>query len=229
MNKLFQAKDFFIASSEDLEILKTKDHARILVISDSHGNFQIVLKTIIQFGKSCDALVFCGDGFSDLAQILELAQENLELKKIIPPVIAFVKGNGDSSTYPVSFDIGKYNPLSKKDLKGTVFIPESQVLIVNNTKFFICHGHNQGVSFGLEGLALSCKLNDCSIALFGHNHVSEETTLKGYKFINPGSISRPRDGDKPGCAIITVEKKFCDTAFIKIKNSYSDSFEFSVQ
>lgn len=52
MNKLFQAKDYFIASSEDLEILKTKDHARILVISDSHGNFQIVLKTIIQFGKS---------------------------------------------------------------------------------------------------------------------------------------------------------------------------------
>lgn len=229
MNNLFQTSSGFIALEKDLENLKTKEQARLLCYSDSHGNYRILLKVLKQFGPSCDALIFCGDGICDLAEIFELCTEDTSLKKILPPVIAIVKGNGDPTTYPVSFDIGKYNPASRNDMKGTMFIPEKQILIANNTKFFITHGHHQNVYFGLEQMGMATTLNECQVGLYGHTHVSQEDSFKTCKIINPGSISRPRGGDVAGFAIITVEKNFTDTAFIKISNSQSDVPQFSIK
>jgi hypothetical protein len=37
MNSLLQQKDYLIGSKKDIERLKSKDHARVLVISDVHG------------------------------------------------------------------------------------------------------------------------------------------------------------------------------------------------
>lgn len=230
MNCLFQTEEGFIASRKDLEELAVKDHARILVLSDSHGNYKIFLKLLKQFGPECDALVFCGDGIGDLAEILELAQSDEELKQIIPPVIAFVRGNGDPQTFPVSYDVGKYNPKSVNDqYKGTLHVPASQVLRANNTNFYICHGHSFGVYFGIDQLGLAVKYNECSFGIYGHTHIGALDTFSDCKLLNPGSCSRPRGGDTASCAIITVEKKFTDVAFIKIQNAYGDKLEFKVQ
>lgn len=229
MNSLFQTESGFIADKKDLDELCNKDHARILVVSDSHGNYRIFIKLIKQFGPTCDALVFCGDGISDLAEILEQAKQDQEFKKIIPPVIAFVRGNGDPSTFPVSYDIGKYNPASLNDYKGTMYVPEEQILTANHTKFFITHGHNQGVYFGVEQLGMAVIYNQCDVGLFGHTHISTQETYPDCKLINPGSCSRPRGGDTASCAIITVEKKFTDTAFIKISNPFGSTLDFKVK
>lgn len=228
MNCLYQTESGLLSDKESLEELASKDHARILVLSDSHGNYRIFQKILNQFGPGCDALVFCGDGIGDLAEILEQAKRDKEIKKTIPPVVAFVRGNGDPFTYPVSFDIGKYNKNAAKDPKGTMYVPESQILTANHTNFFITHGHNQGVYFGINNLGLAVNYNRCQVGLYGHTHIGASDTFPDCKLVNPGSCSRPRGGDTASCAIITVEKTFTDVAFIKIQNAFGNSFDFKV-
>lgn len=205
MNKLIQTESFFFATKEDLETLKNKDHARLLTISDSHGNYKIFLKIILRYGPDCDALIFCGDGTGDLMQIIEQAKSDEEIKNALPPVITFVRGNGDSTIYP-----------------------DRQILTANHRNFFITHGHEQGVYFGFEQLAMTASYSQCSVGVYGHTHISRIDHLSDMTLVNPGSISRPRGGDSAGFAIITVEKKFIDTAFIKISNPYTDTPEFKV-
>lgn len=228
MNKLFQTASGFIAEKEDLEALRTKDHCRLLTLSDSHGNYRLLIKIVKQYGPQCDAFIFCGDGTGDIAELLEQAQLDKSLQEAIPPVIAFVQGNGDPSVFPVSFDIGKHNSHYDFERKGTMFVPEEQILTANNTNFFITHGHNQAVYFSHDQLGMATIYNDCSHGIYGHTHVSAQEVFPKCKLINPGSISRPRGGDQAGFAIITVEKKFTDTAFIKISDPRSTNPTFTV-
>lgn len=230
MIELSQNDNYLIGSKDKQNLLSKKDHARILVISDSHGNFNVLKKILEQYGETCDAFVFCGDGITDIAEILETANENQTFRNKLPDVIAFVRGNGDPSTYPVSFDIGKNNTISKNELKGTIIVPDYQTLTVNNTNFLITHGHLTGINFGDELLLDKTIKAGCSVAIFGHTHVATQEMINdSIKFINPGSCSRPRDGKPGGFAIITVEKTFTDTAFIKITNPYSDTPSFLIE
>ncbi len=220
MITLLQNSNGLIGSASDINKLKTKNHARILTISDSHGNYKLLLKIIRNFGQKCDALIFCGDGAVDLAQVLELADEDKDFNICVPSVIAFAGGNGDPSTVPVSFDIGKNNPNAKGLLKGSVIVPSQQILTVNNTNLFITHGHYFGVDFGYENLISEMKLENCKTALHGHTHVACIEKQDDCTFINPGSISRPRAAQPPCFAILTVENTFIDTAFLKITDAF---------
>lgn len=228
MNKLLQTDSGLIATQEDLYLLQNKDHCRILTISDSHGGYKIFFKIIQQYGSHCDAIIFCGDGIGDLVEILEQAKNDDSLKEALPAVIAFVRGNGDPSIYPVSFNVEKTKLGIKNNHKKTLIVPEEQILVANNTRFFITHGHNQGVYFGLDQLGLTASYHQCQIGVYGHTHVSRQDVFPNIKLVNPGSITRPRDGDTPGFAIITVEKTFTDIAFIKISKAYSNNPEFKV-
>lgn len=214
LKHIIQETHNLIGTKEDIEALSKKEHGRILVISDSHGHPSIFMNIVRRYGKDCDALVFCGDGAGDVATLLLATQTDKELKECTPSVIAFVQGNGDPSSYPL-------------DSEHSISIPESQILTVNNRNFMIVHGHREGVDFGLENLGFQMQLSDCKIAFYGHTHIAREDNLEEYKFVNPGSIARPRGG-QPACfAIATVEKNFVDMAFIKIeqKGDGSDNFQ----
>lgn len=214
LKHIIQETHNLIGTKEDIEALSKKKHGRILVISDSHGHPSIFMNIVRRYGKDCDALVFCGDGAGVLATLLSATQTDKELQKCTPSVIAFVQGNGDPASYPL-------------DSKHSISIPESQILTVNNRNFMIVHGHREGVDFGLENLGFQMQLSDCMVAFYGHTHIAREDNLEGYKFVNPGSIARPRGG-QPACfAIATVEKNFVDMAFIKIeqKGDGSDNFQ----
>ena len=229
MIELLQEENNLIGSAAAARSLEKKEHARLLVLSDSHGNYRIMMNILMQYGPGCDAFIFCGDGITDLAEVLETADSDQNFRACLPPVIAFVRGNGDPDTFPLSFDVGKNNPLAKGLLKGTLIVPSRQILCVNNTNFYITHGHNEGVYYSKDLLGMQSKYSECTVALYGHTHIAEEDDEGSVKFINPGSCSRPRDGKKPGFAIITVEKDFTDTAFIKIENIFSGKPEFSVE
>lgn len=232
MNTLLQQKNYLIGSQKSIEELESTDHARILVVSDVHGKNNILLNIVKQFGKSCNALVLCGDSAYDLAELLEQANEDKEFCNLLPPVIAFVQGNGDPSTIPVSFDIGAQNPNANGLLKGTVIIPPNQILTANKKKIFITHGHNYGVDWGVDNLAYAIKEQKCQIAMFGHTHVPCNITTVNKKFndyfVNPGSCARPRGGHPNSCAILTIEKDFCDVAFIKILTPLSNNPTFQI-
>ena len=74
-----------IGKEEDIKALESKKGARILVYSDSHGNAGIVEQILLNYGKACDMLVFCGDGICDLAQILSKAEYEKKLSQATNP------------------------------------------------------------------------------------------------------------------------------------------------
>lgn len=207
MNELNLLSNNMIGSENALSHLSSLDHARILVCSDSHGNFDILSRIILQYGKSCNAFCFCGDGLSDIAHLYDKALGDEELSSSIPPIISYVQGNCDPSSYPL---------LDGKEL----IAPPSQILNVNNQGIMMVHGNREGITYGFEKYGLKIKYAEntfpVNTALFGHTHIAEEGIENNIKFINPGSCVSPRGGQNKSFAILTVEKTFIDVAFLEI-------------
>lgn len=218
MNNLTQLDNYLIATQSDLDSLSKKNHARILLISDSHGavnEFSLILE---RFGPTCDALFFCGDGAADLIKLLEISQNTQEKKKELPPVIAIVRGNGDSSSYPLKIN-NEYSEIK---------IPSNLIVEANGKKFFITHGHNEYVDYSRENLGLKLQLKHCDYACYGHTHISSEERMDDFTFINPGSICRPRSSSPYSFAILTVERTFLDCAFLEIKKEIGNKRNYKI-
>ena len=228
MIELIQNSDYIIGSQADIMALTQKEQARILTISDSHGDWRGLMRIVKQFGPTCDALVITGDCWRDLAELLELANEDDAVRKVIPPVLGFVRGNGDPSYFAVSYDIGKNNSNARTLPKGSVLMPDRLVLTVNGQQILFVHGHMEGVDYGYNKLGLDAKMLGLHYAVHGHTHVPHFEQHGDFTFINPGSISRPRGGSPASFAILTVEKEFVDAAFLKIKDSMGDEDSFSI-
>lgn len=212
MIKIEQTEHELIGSKDDIEALSKKESARILCISDSHGNIKLYEKLISRYGKDCDALIFCGDGFRDLIQLLYMADENPEFKEIFPAVVAFVQGNNDSSSCYITPDF-------------LLKAPKNQILNACGKNIYISHGHREGVVFGFENLGFEAQLSDAKIILYGHTHVPSNQTIGDYRFINPGSITFPRGYQHyPSFAILTIQGRNIDTAFIEILDSRDEKF-----
>ena len=214
MIEISQHKQNIIGSKDAIAALETKDHARLLVISDSHGRYGVVESIVRGYGAKCDALIFCGDGVSDIAQLLYAQKADSKLAACMPPVIAAVHGNCDPSSYPLD--------------KGVLYFSEMIELMVNGRGILITHGHNQGVDFGLDSLGLEMQVSECNTAFYGHTHVAREDNFKNFKIVNPGSCARPRGGQPAGFAIATVEKSFVDIAFIKMVMGSDGTSEYKI-
>ena len=228
MIELLQNSDYLIGSQSDIMALTMKEQARILTISDSHGDWRGLLRIVKHFGPTCDALVITGDCWRDLSELLELANEDPAVCQVIPPVLGFVRGNGDPSYFPISYDIGKNNSNARTLPKGSVVMPQSLVLTVNGQQILFVHGHMEGVDFGYNKLGLDAKIQGIHVAVHGHTHVPAFVQRGDFTFINPGSISRPRGGSPASFAIITVEKTFVDAAFLRINDSMGESDSYSL-
>lgn len=201
-----------IGEKNAIEELAKKESARILLISDSHRDADLFSDIVKTYGKTCDALSFCGDGTGDLVRMLNRAFSFKEERGFLPPVIAFVQGNGDPSKIDCDF----------KPYELTV--PQRQVLEAAGKKILISHGHLQGVDYDDALFIDEAKMADCQIIFHGHTHIARDVTKEnGFKIINPGSPSRPRGGTPPGFAIVTIQGEIVDTAFIKVTGN---GFEF---
>ena len=228
MITLQQNSDYLIGSQTDIMEVTMKEQARILTISDSHGDWRGLMRIVKQFGPTCDALVITGDCWRDLSELLELANEDSSVCEVIPPVLGFVRGNGDPSYFAVSYDIGKNNSNARTLPKGSVLMPPSLVLTVNGQQILFVHGHMEGVDFGYNKLGLDAKIQGIHVAVHGHTHVPHFEQHGDFTFINPGSISRPRGGSPASFAILTVEKTFVDAAFLRIKDCMGDEGSFEI-
>lgn len=231
MLKLNQNSQNLIGSLKDIKKLENLETCRLLVISDIHGNNLLFKKIIETYGKSCDALIICGDSASDLAYILNLSNEDKSFRQKMPGVLAFVQGNCDPASYPLNFKIqkklkfsaleklqnGKYYPLK---------IPQTQILKAAGLKIFISHGHIQNVNYTLNNLSYAAQEENCFLALYGHTHIACQQTL-GINLINPGSCSQPRGGQLPCFCIITITQQACVPCFMKINPANSSEGDFS--
>ena len=93
--------------------------------------------------------------------------------------------------------------------------PESEIVSAEKVRIFCSHGHN----YNTDRLVSLAKDKGCLVVLRGHTHVSEDTTVDGLRIINPGSISRPRDGQK-SYAVIEIEEKQVSACIINIQSFY---------
>lgn len=62
-------------------------------------------------------------------------------------------------------------------------------------RIFLTHGHMHGVRRGTDILAANAREQGADIAVYGHTHIADRTTVgkDGFTILNPGSIARPRD------------------------------------
>lgn len=84
--------------------------------------------------------------------------------------------------------------------------PSAAVAEIGGVRIYYTHGHTCGVKYGLERLCENARLNDCTVALYGHTHVKNITYEDGIYIMNPGSCSCPRDLSKPSYGYVDIER-----------------------
>lgn len=82
--------------------------------------------------------------------------------------------------------------------------PEELCFTLEGKRFLLMHGHRHPLDeLTLYYLALEKRAD---AVLFGHTHVSCASVREGILILNPGSLSSPRYGSAPGCAVLSWEK-----------------------
>ena len=80
------------------------------------------------------------------------------------------------------------------------------VIILDGYKIWITHGHQYGVSMGLEYLRQEGRNRGVDIVMFGHTHRPVVEESEGMVILNPGSLSYPRQqGRKPSYLLIETD------------------------
>lgn len=64
----------------------------------------------------------------------------------------------------------------------------NEVFNIGSARFFISHGHYEGVKYGLTEFYFKAKSVGADVALFGHTHEQMHDYEDGLHIMNPGSI-----------------------------------------
>ena len=217
------AKTLLVGTTEAIRGLESRQNAKLLVVSDSHGAGDILCLILEVMGKDCDAMVFCGDGIQDVALALERMQKSRSFAQSIPPVVAFVEGNNDCDRYPV------HNPLHRTDPEQPVYInlnvPAELTFKVCGHTVLMTHGHRYPLYNGLQSLVYRSQEEGADLLFYGHTHIASAQYGGNTLLLNPGSCSRPRGGQPATFATVEITKGslFFDPTFYcfsggKIKN-----------
>ena len=94
-------------------------------------------------------------------------------------------------------------------------LPVVDTVTINGKKILFTHGHTLDVKYTTERLLNLAKQSGSDIALFGHTHIAYSEYKDGVYIINPGSVSRSRNG-ADSYAIIDIVKEGIMPNIIKI-------------
>ncbi|MGH4052117.1 MAG: metallophosphoesterase [Clostridium sp.] len=119
-------------------------------------------------------------------------EDVLLMKKFYKGEIINVKGNCDFS----------------------VKTPDDRLEEIGGKKIFLTHGHRYNVKESLDKLRYKALETGANIVLYGHSHIAKIDFEEGIWYINPGSASLPRDGDR-SFAIISIDKEEIETNLIR--------------
>lgn len=222
MNALIQQPSLLIGSEDDIKRVEKLKSGCVLAISDTHGNSEELEAIIRAFCADCDALVFMGDGVSDLLSCLEKATEDKDLQELLPPVIAFVRGNGDSDFYFI-------NKVEDDNVaQVAVQVPDRQMLKIAGRNLLFMHGHRHGVDLGTETLVAAVEPMDADMIFFGHTHRPFLEESNASLLLNPGSVARPRGCFPPSFAVVSFpgEAERYHTEFFTVKSSIFGGYSF---
>lgn len=182
MNSLNLNESGLIGSEVAIENLKNMKNISALVISDSHGEYDIFCKVIDEFAVNVDLMIFCGDGLCDFFRYFEEAKVNVKMQEKLPPVIAVVRGNCDIEDFS--------------------FVKDMLVFEAAGRNILVTHGHRFSVNFGTDTLSASAASFDADFAFYGHTHIVHWEEVSGILLLNPGSCSLPRGSKYKSFAVI---------------------------
>lgn len=145
---------------------------RILVVSDTHGDYRSLATVLGLLGRSVQALLHLGDGSGDVRAAARCGVP-------MPPAYG-VRGNVD-------------NDLSVPLLR--MFEAEGRLVLA-------AHGHRYPLGDGVSSLFRAARDAGAKGFFFGHTHVPDHQERGGITVLNPGSLSRPRGPWGPSFAIV---------------------------
>ena len=151
-----------------------------LILADTHGRIDRAVKIIQRLHEQIDGVWHLGDNYRDF-ELLE--------KRFRPlyPRLAFqaVPGNCDTDC-PA---------------------PTRLTIPVEGHQVFLQHGDRYGVSGQSIGMLPSAAASfHANVVLFGHTHVPLIEVQNQVLYLNPGSLSRPRGGNDPSYALLTLDR-----------------------
>lgn len=140
---------------------------KILIVSDIHGNSER-FKQVVDFmlSEEIDQMIILGDLFNNYYELNVSTKEISNLLWKIASKVIIIAGNCDS-IYDQKFLPVNFLNYYQMEIKG------------QKTVFF--HGH------------LLPPVDDYQIYCQGHTHVSRLEMINNIIYVNPGSLSRPRD------------------------------------
>lgn len=137
---------------------------KILVVSDTHGDCSRVIDVFQKLNKESPVDIIVHCG--------DYAADARELQARLGIHVAWVKGNCD----------------------GGFSHTDWSILETEAGNFLITHGHNEQVDFSKQNIYYKALENGCVGAIFGHTHRASYTEMDHIVLMNPGSLTKPRDG-----------------------------------
>ena len=158
---------------------------KIIIASDLHGSFYYVSKLIEQFNAlNADKLILLGDILyhgprNDLPRDYN-PKKVIEMLSAYKNEILAVRGNCDTEVDQMVLPF----PI----------LSDYALISVDGVDIYATHGHK----FGKDNPP-PMKAGD--ILLCGHTHVAADETCEGFRYINPGSVSIPKENTGNGYII----------------------------
>lgn len=144
----------------------------LLVLSDTHGRPDRIRDALKRQPTPPDALIFLGDGLSDLARC-------------------------DTGNIPVYAVRGNCDALTIFDDPPT---PEERLIDLYGIKIFLTHGHRFLVKQGLSAAAAYAARLGADLLLYGHTHIALEENIPTGTLVGGFVTEKPLILFNPGSA-----------------------------
>lgn len=124
------------------------------------------------------------------------------LEKSYPDALLFLHA-GDFGRDPEIFDHW-IKVAGNNDIYYPNDLDSVREVIAQNHRILLMHSHQYPVALRKKKMAALAREKDCDIVVFGHSHVPSICEEDGILMINPGSLSRNRDGSLPSYAVLDL-------------------------
>lgn len=92
-------------------------------------------------------------------------------------------------------------------------LPDIKEFHIGKLKVVLLHGHKYHVNYDISSLFYLAREREADIVMFGHIHVPVLVQEQGVTILNPGSLVRPRQGDRTGTYIVMTTDRSGDADF----------------
>lgn len=90
-----------------------------------------------------------------------------------------------------------------------------KIINAQNKKILITHGHNYNVKSNYANLHYKALEEEVDMVFFGHTHFAQIFDIDNMVFVNPGSVSRPKDGIET-FALVTIEDNIVIPSIVEL-------------